>query len=158
MKREKITPKIKQHVETILRQAGWLPTRRIELEDYLRDMLATGTPVAPRVIAFLREFGELDIPFEMKGWKEPDLIRFSLYVPETDWQSVLEWWGEKIGHTLYNVGYHKLGDANILMDENARIYTFADRFLWKLGDSAMDGITAMIMWWDPMENYHDTER
>ncbi|MFE1925966.1 SUKH-3 domain-containing protein [Streptomyces asoensis] len=109
-------------VEQVLRDAGWVPERRVNPETWLSAFEAEGLRRHAAVSAFLSEFGGLAVNISGSGVnraREPFELDPSLCEGEGD--RFLEW-GEDVKRSIFPIGVLDDGRFFLGIDENSEIY------------------------------------
>ncbi|MFI5641019.1 SUKH-3 domain-containing protein [Streptomyces goshikiensis] len=109
-------------VDSVLREAGWRPGRRVDAEPWLTTFEAEGLRRHAMADAFLGEFGGLAVHISGPGIsraREPFELDPMLCVGEGD--RFLEW-GEEIDKAIFPVGVHDEGRFFLGIDELGELY------------------------------------
>jgi SUKH-3 immunity protein len=130
-------------VEAYLRAAGWSPGRRVGIERWVKELRSEGYPVHEAALAFLSEFGGLEIDASGPGRTQarshvkidPTLAfgerdRLTTYFPQ-------------LGGSLVPVGELDHGHALLALDENGAAFLVMD-FAKRLGRSGDEALTNLI--------------
>lgn len=109
-------------VDSVLREAGWWPERRVDVEPWLTAFEAEGVDRHALAGSFLGEFGGLAVNISGPGIsraREPFELDPMLCVGEGD--RFLEW-GEEIEKSIFPVGVHDGGRFFLGIDELGEVY------------------------------------
>jgi hypothetical protein len=109
-------------VEGVLREAGWTPERRVEVDGLVAPFATEGLRPHRAAIDFLAEFAGLDIQIRGPGVtraREPFELDPSLCEGE---EGRFADWGQEIGHELFPIGELDNGRYFLGIDENGEVY------------------------------------
>ena len=138
----------------LLIKAGWYEGRKLEYEGIGEMVKNEGYAELPNVISFLQEFLDIKIIFKNKrnGIKNDD-ITFSfeeathLEVPER----INEEYSQRIGKELCPIGTAFRGYVVLMMSNDMCVYGGYDNDLFKIADSGIEAIKAIINDKDPIQ-------
>jgi len=141
-----------------LEKAGWYPGRKIDITQHCENMHKACRPLPDVVRSFLEEFAGLTVERLAPASSEViDRVKIFLYVPDRPGDDYeLNCLGTTLGSPVLIVGFHENSGTNILMDTSGRVFEAIDGYLWRIGDTPIDGLSAMLSYESkPLERYDE---
>jgi hypothetical protein len=138
----------------LLEKAGWYEGRKLGYEGISEMIKNEGYAVLPNVISFLQEFMDLKVIFKNKrnGIKDDD-ITFSF--EEATHLEVSERingeYSQRIGKELCPIGTAYRKYVALMMSNDMCVYGGYDSDLFKIADSGIEAIKAMVNGDDPIQ-------
>ena len=129
-----------------LEKAGWYPGRKVDIAKYCEEMQNIQRPVPDSVRSFLEEFWELTVtrPFPLAPDRLNKVEIYSFVPAGDDDDDNRDYEETLVGSPLFYVGFHESYATSILMDPSGRLFEAGDGFVGRVGDNALDGLSAML--------------
>src|SRR6266498_2865570 len=125
---------MREPVERLLRDAGWVPGRAQSIDEDLDFLEASGFPATDPVKSFLREFSGLVVRF-LRNEREDEIwldLRRAARWADPEW--VAEYM-RRVGVPLVPIGYANHEHLMLLETQDGRFFGAFDDFLGSLGSS-----------------------
>lgn len=129
----------------LLRRAGWIEERSVDVMQWERLLSDAGHPVSIAVVSFLREFGGLvfanpdAIPPAAEDWHF-DVARA---LSQGGSRTRVRQYVRRLHTDLCPIGYGFGGYMALMMDDLGRVFGGYDQVFLYIGDSGSDAINAL---------------
>lgn len=139
--------------QILLSKSGWSPERKVDGKLLKSLIEQAGYEVLPKVMSFLISFDGISIKFiNLRNGIEDDInISFEKGNNLEGKERIFEDYYPRIGRRLCVVGTASRDHFVLVMDEDGKLYGGYSSFLVKFGDTATEGIEAIVFNLDIME-------
>lgn len=125
----------------LLRKAGWFEGRQVDTTAFCESILAQGLRPNDCAIAFLSEFGGLQVVHP--HWKVQESNDLTVLDPEEAWGAIHPSYARRIGAPFCSIGSAHNFHMVLLMTDVGHVFAGYDQILQRVGLSGDDALEAI---------------
>ena len=136
---------LSHEIQSVLRQQGWSPERRVPITDWIAQLRSEGYVVSPEAETILQNFGGLTIV----PVKQPDdvygagVIRFDPVLAASGEFDRVDFLQKQLGRTLTPLG--EVGQGILLLADDGQVLDVWDNESAEYGNSFEDALQSTLL-------------